>query len=194
MASRSAKVLTAASLFCLSGWASAQIPAIDIFTVAGVPGTGGSSKVMGPCYCTQQAFFSPVVILQPGTYDFGDVREYWVQSGYTPDGGADQQNLYLLFDPVAVSGLWPYAFPAPVDYAYPAYDLCDQHDDACNARYAGAFQDFELIVTVPPGQNAAQVGLIGHYLYTSSAPEPQTFAMLMLGLTLLASRKRGRSA
>jgi hypothetical protein len=195
MTSRTAKYLTA-TMFCgLTGLASAEIPAIDIFKATGVPGTGGYSTIMGPCYCDQQAFFSPIMLLQPGTYDFGEIRDYWVQSGSTPDGGADQPNLYLLFSPVNTSGSYPDDFPDQTSYAYPSYALCDQNDAACNASYRGSYADFDLIFTVSPGQNAVQVGLIGNYQYTSPLPEPFTFAMLVLGLTLIAgiSKKRGHA-
>ena len=186
MTPRFAKFLTAALLFGVTRWASAALPAVDIFTAPGVPGTGGYSTVMGPCYCDQTAWFSNILLLEPGTYDFGEVRDYWVQSGYTPDGGPDQANLYLLFSPVEVSGLFPYDFPPPATYAYPTGALCDQHDDACNASYQGAYEDFDLVYTVSPGQNALQIGLIGSYVYSSPVPEPLTLATLIVGLALLA--------
>ena len=194
MTSRLAKYAMAVLFFGLARAASAGIPAIGLFNAASVPGTGGYSIVMGPCYCDQQALFSPILLLQPGTYDFGNVREYWVQSGYTPDGGDDQANLYLLFSPVETSGSYPDDFPPPTSYAYPTSDLCNQDDAACNARYVGAYADFDLTYTVLPGQNAVQVGLIGVFQYTSPVPEPLPFAVLALGLALIAgiSRKRGR--
>jgi len=193
MTSRVAKSLTAVLFFGLRA-ATAAIPTIDLFQAAAVPGTGGYSTVMGPCYCDQQALFSPILLLQPGTYDFGEVREYWVQSGYTPDGGENQPNLYLLFSPVEVSGLYPYDFPPPASYAYPTLDLCNQDDVACNAKYVEAYADFDLIYTVLPGQNAVQVGLIGKFQYTSPVPAPLPCAALTFGLALVAgiSRKRGR--
>ncbi len=193
MTSRVAKCLTAALFFGLTRAASAGIPAIDIFHAAAVPGTGGYSTVMGPCYCDQEALFSPILLLQPGTYDFGEVREYWVQSGYTPDGGPNQPNLYLLFSPVEVSGLYPYDFPPPASYAYPTFDQCNQDDVACNAKYVEAYADFDLIYTVLPGQNAVQVGLIGKFQYTSPVPEPLPCAALTFGFALLAGIARKRS-
>lgn len=192
MTSRLAKWPTAALLLCLVPAASAGIPAIDIFDTAAVPGTGGYSTVMGPCYCDQQALFSPILLLQPGTYDFGTVREYWVQSGYTPDGGADQPNFYLLFSPVEASGSYPYDFPPPATYAYPAFEPCNQDDAACNASYVDAYADFDLIYTVLPGQDAVQVGLIGKFQYMSPVPEPLPSAALALGLALIAGRTRKR--
>src|SRR5450432_3462210 len=98
MARRIAKFLLAALLLGLSNLASASAAPIDIFNVAGVPGTGGNTGVGGPCYCDQTAYLSPVILLQPGSYDFGKVRDYWVQAGETPDAGPDQPNLYVLFD------------------------------------------------------------------------------------------------
>jgi hypothetical protein len=191
MTSALAKFLAAVSLSCAAGSAAATtpapIPAIDIFTTAGVPGTGGYSTVMGPCYCDQTAYFSPVMVLDPGTYDFGKVRQYWVAANFTPDGGMDQPNLYLLFSPVEVTGAWPYDFPVETSYVYPSSDQCAQDDDACNAHFLGAFQDFDLLITVAPGQNAVQVGLIGHYAYTSPVPELLPSSLLMLGLALLAA-------
>jgi hypothetical protein len=194
MPSRLAEFLTAALLFGLTGLASAQVHAIDIFDVAGVPGTGGYSTVIGPCYCDQPAFFSPVMLLEPGTYDFGEVRDHWVQSGYTPDGGPDQPNAYLLFSPVETSGIYPDDFPGPTSYAFPSLAFCDQTDDACNASYLGAYTDFDLTLTVLPGQDAVQIGLIGNYQYLSPVPEPFALAMLVLGAALLAgiSKRRAR--
>ena len=195
MASRIAKYLTAASLFGLTGLASAQVTAIDILTAAGVPGTGGYSTVQAPCYCDQTAWFSPVLLLSPGVYDFGKVRDYWVPSGSTPDGGPDQPDLYLLFDPVEASGWYPDDFSTPVTYVFPSFARCDQTDDACNASYLGAYADTDLIVTVAPGENAVQLGFIGSYLYTPPVPEPFTSGLFVLGLALMAgiSRKRGLS-
>ena len=192
MALKLARHLIAALLLGLSDWAAAGIPAIDIFTVAGVPGTGGYLSVDGPCYCEQEAFFSPVMLLAPGTYDFGELRDYWVQSGATPDGGPDQPNLYLLFSPVETSGTYPDDFPPPANYAFPSLALCSQDDVACNASYDGAYVDLDLVFTVSPGQDAAQVGLIGKYQYTSPIPEPFTFAMLSLGWILVAGIARKR--
>jgi hypothetical protein len=186
MTSRIAKSVTVALFSCLTGVASAGIPAIDLFNVAGVPGTGGYSTVSGPCYCDQTAYFSPIMLLRPGTYDFGKVRDYWVKSDPTPDGGPDQPNEYLLFNPVDTTGSYPEDFPAQTSYSFPGNVLCDQADDACNARYVGAYQDFDLIFAVPPGQDAMQVGLVGPYVYTSPLPEPLTIAMFALGLILTA--------
>ncbi len=192
MTSRLAKCLTAALLFCLTQAASAGATPIDLFDTAGVAGTGGYSTVIGPCYCDQQALFSPILLLQPGTYDFGTVREYWVQSGFTPDGGIDQPNGYLLFSPVESSAWYPDDFPPPATSAFPAVDLCNQEDVACNAKYVGAFTDFDLIYTLPAGQNAVQIGLIGNFVYTPPVPEPLACATFALGLALVAgiSRKR----
>lgn len=193
MTSRIAKVLAAAGLSGLAGWASAALPAIDLFHAPGVPGTGGSTIIQAPCYCDQPAWFSPVILLQPGTYDFGDVRAYWVQSGSTPDGGPDQANLYLLFDPVELAGSYPGDFPVQPTYAFPANALCAQDDAACNAAHVGAYKDFDLTFTVAPGQDAVQVGLIGRYLYTSPVPEPLTAAMWLLGLALVAGSASKRT-
>jgi hypothetical protein len=194
MNSTFAKYVSAALLFGSSSLAFANNPAVDIFGGAGVAGTGGYSTILGPCYCNQQALFSPVILLQPDTYNFGEVREYWVQSGYTPDGGPDQPNLYLLFSPVETSGSYPDDFQPPPSFAYPSYALCDQSDAACNASYTGAYADFDLIYTVSPGQNAVQIGLIGNFRYTSPLPEPLALVMLVLGLTLIAGnmKRRGR--
>ena len=194
MTSRIAKFLTAALFFGLTRLASAEIPAMDVFNSPGVPDTSYYATVMGPCYCDQKAYFSTIFILKPGTYNFGKVRDYWVQSGATPDGGDDQANLYLLFSPVKAVGLYPYDFPFPPYYANPSGALCDQDDAACNAKYVGAYEDFDLTLTVLPGQNAAEFSLIGNYLYTSPVPEPSALAMLFLGLTLIAgiSNKRAR--
>ena len=187
MMSKFAKLPVPAFLIALSGLASAGTHAIDIFTVSGVPGTGGNATIDGPCYCQQQAYFSPVMLLAPGTYDFGEVRDYWVESGSTPDGGPNQQNLWLLFGPLEATGTYPGDFPAQPTYAYPKnYALCDQDDTGCNASFDGISVDIDLVYTVQPGQNAVQLGLVGHYQYTAPLPEPVSFATFMLGLALMA--------
>ncbi len=192
MTSRLAKTLFAVLLLSLSSLASAGAQAIDIFTVDGVPGTGGYSTYLGPCYCTEKAFYSPVMLLQPGTYDFGEITDYWVKSGATPDGGPDQPNLYLLFSPIEMTGTYPDDYPWAY-FTFPATALCGQSDAACNAGFQGKSADMDLVVTLPPGENAVQIVLIGHYLYTSPLPEPFTSAMFVLGLGLVVgiSRKRG---
>lgn len=186
MARKIVELLLAALLLGLSNLASAAATPIDIFDTAGAPGTGGYTSVVGPCYCEEPAYISPVMLLQPGTYDFGEVRDYWVQSGSTPDGGPDQAALYLLFAPVIVSGTYPDDFPSLPPYPFPSTALCDQNDDACNATYGNAYVDFDLIYTVAPDENAAQVELIGNYVYTSPLPEPFPSGMLIVGLALLA--------
>jgi hypothetical protein len=193
MTPRLAKTLTAALLCGLAGPASAALPGIDLFNSPGIPGTGGYSTVMAPCYCTQQGWFSPIFLLAPGTYNFGTVREYWIESGFTPDGGPDQGYLYLLFSPMVTVDDYPYTFPPPPDYANPDHDLCAQDDAACIAHYQSAYVDFDLIYTVLPGQNAVQVGLLGNYVYTSPLPEPGALAMLALGLALVEAGRRRRT-
>ena len=195
MTSTIARVLAAAlGLFGLMGSASAQVSAIDIFKTAGVPGTGGYSSIVGPCYCTEPAFYSPVMLLDPGTYDFGSLRDYWVQSGSTPDGGPDQPNLYLLFAPVEMSGFYPDDFTTEPPYTFPALALCDQADAACNASYQGASEAFDLIYTVLPGQDAAQLGFFGNYQYIPPVPEPLPLAVFVLGLTWMAGISKARWA
>ena len=192
-----ARSLVAAALSGLSGLASAGSAAIDLFGAGGVPGTGGDTTVLGPCYCDQHAFFSPVFVPGPGTYDFGKVRVYWVLSNPTPDGGDNQPYLYLLFDPVETVGTWPDSFAGLDNYVYPAADaFCAADDAACNAAHAGAYVDVDLVYTVPPGQNAIQIGLIGNYRYTSPLPEPLAWSTSLLGLVLLAASatKRGGRA
>lgn len=194
MITRLARSFAAAALLGLSGLASAAATPIDLLTVSGVPGTGGDSTVYGPCYCDQAATFSPVMLLGPGTYDFGTVRQYWVLSGITPDGGPDQGNLWLLFAPVVTSGTWPQDFPPQTTSLIPELVLCQNGDLGCNDSFDGRFVDEHLVFTLPPGQNAVQVGLIGHYLYTppSAVPEPVAPALLIAGLALLAGLARRR--
>jgi hypothetical protein len=190
MTSGIAKTLAAALLLGASGWASASTVAIDLFKAPGVPGTGGHATVSGPCYCNQDAVFSPVLLLAPGTYDFGEVRDFWVQSGGTPDGGPDQPNLYLLFSPWEVSGTYLGDLPPPPTDAIPSGVLCAQDDLACNASFAGAFHDTRLIFTVAAGQDAIQIGFIGPYVYTPPLPEPSAYAMLVLGLAFMGGTAR----
>lgn len=196
MARKIAQFLPAALLFGLSTLACAAATPLDIFDAEGVPGTGGNATIVGPCYCQEPAYRSPVLLLQPGNYDFGALRDYWVQSGPTPDGGPDQPNLYLLFAPVFTSGTYPDDFPPPSAGAFASTALCAQDDAACNAVYRGAYVDFDLVYTVPSGENAAQLELIGNYLYTSPLPEPLPGGMLAVGLALVVglSKKRLRKA
>lgn len=199
MTTRLARFVAAAALSGLAGLASAAATPIDLLSASGVPGTGGEATVYGPCYCDQASWFSPVMLLGPGTYDFGTVRQYWVLSGITPDGGPDQGALWLLFSPVETSGTWPEDFPPQTTSMIPDLVLCQQDDAACYASYDGRFVDERLVFTLPPGQNAVQVGLIGHYAYTppvaAAVPEPVTPALLLAGLATMAAlaRRRGRA-
>jgi hypothetical protein len=191
MTSRSARTLALALLLGLSGGAMAAT-AVDIFSAPGVPGTGGSATVSGPCYCEISALYSPVVMLAPGTYDLGQVRDWWVESGPTPDAGPDQPNLWILFAPLAVAGTYPDDFTAP-PLAFPsAMALCDQTDSACNASHDGAFVDTSFFVTVGPGQDAVQVSFFGPFAYTPPVPEPAAGALLALGLACLTGIRRRR--
>lgn len=193
MTARFAQFLAAVVFSCLAGLARAGIPAIDIFHApSSVPDSGGSFTVMGPCYCDQTMVWSPVIRLQPGTFDFGTVREYWVPSGYTPDGGPDQDNFWLLFAPVMATSDYPYTYTGLPDYVYPTSARCAQTDDACNAAYTGAYVDFHMIYTIPQGDDAIQIGLIAKWQYTAAVPEPAAPAMLLLGATLVAAVGRRR--
>jgi hypothetical protein len=182
--------LVGALLLSLAGLASAQTP-VDIYTNGGVPGTGGNTVIQGPCYCTQQAFFSPVMLLQPGVYDFGNLRDYWVESNPTPDGGPNQANLYLLFSPIFLTGTYPNGFPSEPSGAYPANSfLCGQTDGACNAHFQNAYEDLSLVYAIPAGQDAAQIGLVGKYTYTAPVPEPGTYLLVILGLAFIIGTSR----
>lgn len=191
MTSRIATPLVAALLLGLAGGASGSTTAIDLFSTPGVPGTGGHATVVGPCYCDQGADFSPVLLLAPGTYDFGLVRDYWIRYGAPPEGGPNQPNLYLLFSPWEAAGTYPGDLSPPPSNAYPSAVQCAQDDAACNASYEGAYLDTRLIFTVAPGQDAIQIGFIGPYAYTSPLPEPFAYAMLLAGLILLTGARRG---
>jgi hypothetical protein len=195
MMSKLARGLIAALLACLTGLAHADSRHIDLLTVAGVPGTGGSAILQGPCYCQQAATFSPVMLLAPGTYDFGTVRDFWEPSPGTPDAGPTQPNGYLLFGPLENAGSYPDAFPAQPTYAFPSsFAQCDQNDAACNASFDDRFVDTELIYTVLPGQNAVQIGLVGDYRYTAPLPEPRSTALCLLALALMAALAARRAA
>jgi hypothetical protein len=179
------KLLTAASLLALTGVAAAT--PIDLLSV----GPGTQVTVTGPCYCNQLAWFSPIMTLQPGTYDFGTVRDFWTASGGTPDGGPDQDTLFVLFSPMETQGAYPDGeFPPLLDYEFPPIARCAQSDAACAATYNGAYQDFDLTFTLAPGENAIQIALVGNYLYTPPVPEPETEALLVLGLGMLAGAAR----
>jgi len=193
MTSKITRAFLAASLLAFSGWAAAYKP-VNVFTATSVPGTGYSATVMGPCYCDQVAVFSPVVLLAPGTYDLGTVRDFWVPSGFTPDGGPDQPVLWLLFAPWATEGTWPDDLEAPPTYAYPTYESCALDDAACNARHDGAYVDTRLITTVGPDQDAVQLGFIGPFSYIppSPLPEPGPCALFAVGLALLAGTAKRR--
>lgn len=201
MISRLCKFLAALLLSCVSGLASATPTGIDVFNTPGLPGTGGTITLMGPCYCDQQVVFSPLLLLPSGDYDLGTVREYWKPANYTPDGGPDQPTVFLMFQPYVLTGSLIYGFPALPDYLYPALVLCNQDDAACNAKYDGGYEDFALTFTSTPDQNAVQIGLVGNFVYTPPAPvpEPAPSAMLLAGLALLLpaagiARRRARRA
>lgn len=188
-----AKTLTAVLLLALSGAAMAT-RTVDIFSAPGVPGTGGSGTVSGPCYCEVAALYSPVVLLGPGTYDLGEVRDWWVESGPTPDGGPDQPNLWILFSPISVAGTFPWDFMTP-PLAFPStFALCDQADTTCNASHDGAFVDTKVFLTVEPGQDAVQVSFFGPFAYTPPVSESPINILLVLGLATLAAlhKRRGR--
>lgn len=194
MTTRLAGTFAAAALSALTGLAAAAATPIDLLTVSGVPGTGGDATVYGPCYCDQASWFSPVMLLGPGTYDFGTVRQYWVLSGTTPDGGPDQGNLWLLFSPVETSGTWPEDFPPQTTSMIPDLVLCQNDDFACYDSFNGRSVEERLVFTLPAGQNAVQIGLIGHYDYAPPVPEPVAPALLLAGLALVAglARRAGR--
>jgi hypothetical protein len=190
MTPKLARSFVVAALSGLSGLAAAGTTAIDLSTVSGVPGTGGDATVYGPCYCDQASWFSPVMLLGPGTYDFGTVRQYWVLSGITPDGGPDQGNLWLLFAPVVTSGTWPQDFPPQTTSMIPQLVVCQDGDLACDDSFDGLSVEDRLVFTLPAGQNAVQIGLIGHYDYIPPVPEPVAPAMLLAGLALVAGLAR----
>lgn len=185
--------LLAALLLGSVGPAKAYAP-VNPFTTPGVPGTGYSATIMGPCYCDQTAVFSPVVLLAPGTYDLGTVRNFWVPANFTPDGGPDQPVLWLLFMPWEAVGTWEYLFPQPPTYSDPITEVCALNDAACNARYDGTFVETRLITTVGPGQDAVELGLIGPFTYAppSPLPEPLPCALFIIGLALTAGASRRR--
>ena len=147
----------------------------------------------GLCDCTQSAFVSPVLQLQPGTYDLGHVRDYWVQPGGTPDAGEGQDNLYVLFGTQVRFGNAANP-PDPVYYVYPDYALCGQNDATCNASYANSYQESDLIFQVTADTDELQVTLIGSYVYTPPAvPEPATSLTIALGLLILTGVAKRRS-
>ncbi len=203
MISRLCKFLAALLLSCASGLALATPTGIDIFNTPGLPGTGGTVTLMGPCYCNQQVVFSPLMVLPPGTYDLGTVREYWKPANYTPDGGPDQAILFLMFQPIELTGSLIYGFPAEPDYLYPTLQSCQPTDAACIAQFAGAWEDFSLKFTLTPDNDAVQIGLVVDFAYTPPALvpvlEPATAALLLAGLALLLpaagiARPRARRA
>ncbi len=193
------KFLAAVLSCCLTSIASAAPTPVNIFRAPGVPGTGDTVVLPGPCYCDQLVNFSPILVLAPDTYDLGTVREYWTAANFTPDGGPDQDILFLMFQPIALTGSLVYGFPDQPGYLYPNYATCAQTDAACIATYAGAWQDFSLNFTLTPGNDAVQIGMVGNYVYLAPAavPEAPTSALLLAGLALLlpaarAARRRAR--
>ncbi len=168
--------------------ASASVHNIDLSTLGGT-----ATSVSGPCYCTQSAFVSPVLQLQPGTYDLGHVRDYWVQSGGTPDAGEGQDNLYVLFGTQVRFGDSNNP-PGGVYYVYPDYALCGQNDAGCNASFVGAYQDTNLTFQVTADADELQVTFIGNYVYTPPAvPEPAAPLMISLGLLFMAGTSKRRA-
>lgn len=193
MISKLARLLISTWLLGMGMAASANTIAINILTATGAPQSGGYTTFYGPCYCDEPAFFSPVLLLQPGTYDFGEIREYWVLSGPTPDAGPQQENDWLLFTPVETTGNYPTDFSTLPNFGTPISAICEQTDDACNAHYAGAWVDIPLLYDVPAGQNAIQIALIEPNDYTPPVPEPFMFEMSALALALFAALARRRA-
>ncbi len=182
-----ARFLAAVLSFCLTGIAWAAPTPVDVFNTPGIPGTGSTFTLAGPCYCDQQVVFSEILVLPPGTYDLGTVREYWTPADPTPDGGPDQGTLFLMFQPFEFTGSLTYGFPGQPSYLWPDFQLCDQSDTACNARYTGAYEDFRLVFTLTAESDAVQIGMVGNSLYTAPVPVPEApaSAMLLAGLALL---------
>lgn len=194
MARKFTKFMLGPLLLGLSTLGSAAVIPIDIFNVSGV-GFSGYTTTSGPCYCEESAYLSPIMVLQPGTYDFGKVREYWDLSDDTPDGGPNQPNFYLLFAPLITYAPSVSDFPQR-SYSYPGYPStwqCELDDAACNAMYSRAYVDFDLLYTVAPGETAVQVELVSNYEYTSPISEPFPSSMFVFGLAVVAgvSAKRG---
>lgn len=185
------KTWIAALLLGVSSAAMAT-KAVDIFSAPGVPGTGGSGTVAGPCYCEVAALYSPVLLLGPGSYDLGEVRDWWVESGPTPDGGPDQPNLWILFSPISVAGTYPWDFTTPPSAFPSSFALCDQADSACNAMHDGAFVDTSVLLNVEPGQDAVQVSFFGPFAYAPPVPESPINILLALGLAWLATLNKRR--
>ena len=102
----------------------------------------------------------------------------------------DQQNVYLLFSPLEATGN-DSDFGVDNFETVPA-SLCSPDDVACNAVYAGHYQDFDLTYTIPAGQNGIQIALVGNYLYTPPVPEPVSSTLLFSGLAMLAGVARWR--
>ena len=175
-------------VFLLSTAAEASNFQIDLTKAGGAPNTGGSFDYSGPCYCGQfTAFFSPVYELTSGsTVNFGTVEFQTVPFGQsTPDGGPNQQNLYVggyafanfqgddwtVFGPNSYPPLLPAIFGCPID------------DASCNANALIPIVQ-SLNFTIPAGSSSIQIvwaSASETATYVSPVPEPSTWAMLLIG-------------
>jgi hypothetical protein len=149
---------------------NAAVYRIDLTQPGGVPGTGGTQLIYPSCYCDPQVvFYSPVYLANPGDeFYFGTASIFSYLSGLTPDGGPNQEPLYVTGS-VGVSynaQILPY-----VNFGY---------DPIFDPGTHGVVLDF----TIPAGSHSIQIEL-SDYAYTPPIPEPSTWAMMLIGFAVL---------
>jgi hypothetical protein len=161
------------ALIQVIAWASsadATVYRIDLNQPGGVPGTGGAQFMYPGCYCDgQMVFYSPVYLANPGDeFYFGTASIFSYLSGLTPDGGPNQEPLY-------VTGSVGVSYNAQIlPYVNFGYDLI------FDPGTRGVVLDF----TIPAGSHSIQIEL-SDYAYTPPVPEPSTWAMMILGFAVI---------
>jgi hypothetical protein len=168
--------------------ARATIYDVNVNLPGGLPGTGGTSTFVGPCYCNSSIVevTSPIYSFPSGsTINFGTLTVYPVDFGQsTPDAGPTQGNLYVTGNWVWVDH-WPNNYQSDPDEFF-GFTTCDVNDLACNSQ-AGQPLTFHLIVTIPPGYDSIQIEWEAiSFSYTPPVPEPSTWVTMLLGFAGLA--------
>jgi hypothetical protein len=159
--------------------ADATVYRIDLTQPGGVPGTGGTQFMYPGCYCDgQTVFYSPVYLANPGDeFYFGTASIFSYLSGPTPDGGPNQE-------PVYVTGSVGVSYNAQI-LPYVSFG----YDPIFDPGTRGVVLDF----TIPAGSHSIQIEL-SDYAYTPPVPEPSTWAMMLIGFAAIGLAGYRRNA
>jgi hypothetical protein len=209
MKSRLLGLIAAALLFIVPPVARAATYNIDLNTATGIPGTGGTAGLEGPCYCTFEITYSAIYSVNPGsTVDFGTVTTRSFGPIIEPDAGPFQDSNYLLggvgfgFNPPVVLPtltFYPLGVTSINGTPIPPFYMsrCTYNDTACIIAQASNTLTSDLIYLIPPGDTSIQLAWLGPYDYDPpQAPTPDTLTLFATGLAALGlfgwHRKRSR--